>query len=239
MQTVLFFNIKNMIQKNFLPTYERIIKHPQTKEPKPKQEYEKPEQSLEEIFKDKEISKILEKIKIEQFTDEIFKQLEEELDGKYFTFNEQDWEKMMEIIEQSFDFKNAQLKADSVTVNSDKMKNIYSEFPELLLALYFKNKTKVDFRELNNILYSEEEEEEEEDKKKTILQQFQMETIEEKEEQIEKFIKTVGNFNEQIKILELKNPKLDLLKFKDRALERIRNIFSEPNALAENLEDMG
>ncbi|MEK7167030.1 MAG: hypothetical protein AAB732_01285, partial [Patescibacteria group bacterium] len=97
---------------------------------------------------------------------------------------------------------------------------------------------KVDFRELNNILYSEEEEEEEEDKKKTILQQFQMETIEEKEEQIEKFIKTVGNFNEQIKILELKNPKLDLLKFKDRALERIRNIFSEPNALAENLEDM-
>ncbi len=223
-----------MIQKNFLSAYERIIKRPQIKELEPKQE---DFISLETIFeKDEKIKKIIDGSKNAEFTEPILKDFETALENKNFTFNEQDWEKMMEIIEQSFDFKNAQPKTDSVTVNSNKMENIYNEFPMLLLKLYFKNKTGVDYMTLFNILYSEETKEE--DKKKTILQQFQMETVEEKIDTIEKFIKTAENFNEQIKIFELKNPKLDLLKFKDRALERIRNIFSEPNALAENLEDM-
>ncbi len=209
--------------------------------------------SLEEILEDEKIKEILEKIKKEKFTDEMLNELEEALKDKNFTFGPQDWIKMMEIIKQSYDFQNA--GNTEFVKNTNKMSNIYVKFPETLLALYFKNKTEVDYRVLNNILFFQKGEDE--GKKSQILEHLILiEKLKKFNEEIKTFYESLKTFKEPIikefyeiheKAKELKREtltevigeeKMDLLKLKSETRERIDVTFTTPSLVIEVLKDL-
>ncbi|MFH1838394.1 MAG: hypothetical protein ABH808_02795 [Candidatus Kuenenbacteria bacterium] len=225
--------------------------------------------SLEEIFKDEEIQislktkgpkrekgkqEILQKEDLKKFKDEF----EYKFKNKNFNlFNLEEKENFIEFLKTLQDIIESHpdyiQEEEALTItNASEAQNIYSKFPELLLALYFENKTGIDLEKLKSIFIpdpdTEGEEKTEEEKKEKIKELYSI-------EQIEKFIKVIKKVYEVLKEIkkereeikereedkkieiEAAGKKISFLKPDDS--ERISNILSEgPILFKEELEDM-
>jgi len=217
----------------------------------PKQEKEQEILSLEKIFENPEIKKLLKlegqkrkEGESEIFTEEDFKRIESKirniiLENKNFNlFNLEEKEGLQEFLvtlnKIIKDHPDYFLKNEKILGNKNEMKkmnNIYSEFPRLLLAIYFENKTGIDFRVLIEMLFEGKKISEKQDQ--IIIETIEMEnkkiiitTI----EKIEDFIKIIDKISENFKkkksaivadVETEKNKKIIIAK------ERIKQFLSE------------
>ncbi|MEK7557815.1 MAG: hypothetical protein AAB530_01245 [Patescibacteria group bacterium] len=85
----------------------------------------------------------------------------------------------------------------------EKMQNIYTEFPALLLALYFENETGIDFRKI----------EEEKNLKET------------EEEKIKKFINLVTDIREKLKTIKTKAAEKNKVDINSKRTEEENKFF--------------
>ncbi|MBI4652729.1 hypothetical protein HY750_00540 [Candidatus Kuenenbacteria bacterium] len=211
--------------------------------------------SLENFFSILEIRTILKMGKKrkgddkEILTEKDLKNLEEKLKKNFSFDKEEDWRVVWKIIQQHPDFHYAQKiakKKDNkdykITPETEKMKNIYFEFPRLLLALYFKNETGVDFRKLEEMA-----------EKQKILKQYLIEQIRKFIKKIEEFERKLKKAKEEIKKEEIKEDDKEMNKDKkaikaiilereklerENARERIDNSFVSMVFIKEELEEM-
>jgi len=151
-------------------------------------------------------------------------ELEQVLGETKFSFGPEDWLSMWKTIKNHPDFLYLYpegFKKDALTIESNKMENIYSEFPRLLLTLYFKNKTGIDFREreLVKILLLKDE------PKTEKLKQYSPEKIKEFEKEVKNFNEKIKKIRKNIQLMKKKNKEYNI-EMKN-ATERIANSFTE------------
>ncbi len=172
---------------------------------------------LEKIFEDEKIKKIFEG----NMTEEKLERLENKLDGKFFSLEKEDWEKIMEIIQKHH---NYEMEDKHGNCPAAEMENIYFKFPLLLVIFYLKNKTGIDFR----IFFENFNSKDEEIKlKENIKNNYSIENIKNFIEGVEKFNNEMTEVKKVIKkkeVIEKINTMLTIIVIN---IELIEDIFKE------------